>query len=201
MLSDFLVGQAAEEDQCDQLARHGIKGRQRRVHAGAVLAGRQEVGRVAAILGFDLQQGMRFGVAQGGIGPAQMVEGTAAGNGQDPRQRPAAGRIVAQRLAPYLKEDVLHHLLGGHRIPDDTQDDAMHPATGGVIELGQGILVATSDALKASGQFEVFGRSPSSARARVRIATVQGACKAGGRRGARQDHRLQVLGHGHRSLL
>jgi hypothetical protein len=97
-----------------------------------------------------------------------------------------------------LKEDVLHHLLGGHRIPDDTQDDAMHPATGSVIELGQGILVATSDALKASGQFEVFGRSPSAALARV---ARPGASKAGRRRGARQDHRLQVLGHGHRSLL
>ncbi len=197
MLSDFLVGQTAEEDQCDQLAGHRVKGRQRRVHPGAVLAGRQEVGRATtAILGFGLQQGMRFGVTQGRIGPAQMVEGTAAGNGQDPRQRPAAGRIVAQRLAPYLKEDVLHHLLGGHRIPDDTQDDAMHPATGAVIELGQGILVATSDALKASGQFEVFGRSPSAALARVR-----GASKAWRQRGAGRDHRLQVLGHGHRSLL
>ena len=81
MLSDLVVGQATEEDQCDELARHRVKGRQCSVHPGAVLAGRQEVGRVAAILGFDLQQGMRLGVAQGRVGPAQMVEGTAAGNG------------------------------------------------------------------------------------------------------------------------
>ena len=57
-------------------------------------------------------------------GAAQMVEGAAAGNGQDPCQGLATGRVVAQGLAPDLEENILGDLLRRCRVAQDAHEVA-----------------------------------------------------------------------------